>query len=60
MSDDLTFCYHNKCKNKKCMRHSSNIKIHYRPHSFAFFTECRYWDRPMEYFSASKAEEEKE
>ena len=51
MSEDITYCYHDKCKNKKCERHQNNIRLHYIPHSFAFFTNCKYWDRPMEYFT---------
>ena len=43
MSEDKTYCYNLKCKNKKCERHSDNIKVHYIPHSFAFFTSCKYW-----------------
>lgn len=49
MSDDITFCYNRMCKNKKCMRHPINIHVRYIPHSFAYFTECEYWDMPMEH-----------
>ena len=54
MSDDITFCYYSKCKNKKCERHPSNIKVHYIPHIFAFFKDCEYWDMPETYFTTSK------
>lgn len=38
MSDDITFCANSKeCKNKKCMRHDSNISDRYIPHSFSYF-----------------------
>ena len=53
MSEDKTYCYNFKCKNKKCERHSDNIKVHYILHSFAFFTSCKYWDIPMQYFTTS-------
>lgn len=54
MSDDITFCYYSKCKNKKCERHPSNIKVHYIPHRFAFFKDCEHWDMPETYFTTSK------
>lgn len=60
MSDDITFCYYSKCKNKKCERHPSNIKVHYIPHSFAFFKDCEHWDMPETYFTTSKEEEDDE
>jgi hypothetical protein len=44
MSEDITFCYNEKCKNRKCERHISHIKKNYIPHSFAFFMDCKYWD----------------
>ena len=53
MSEDITFCYHSKCKNKKCERHSSNIKQYYIPHSFDFFKDCVWWDLPETYISIS-------
>ena len=56
MCEDITYCYHSKCKNKKCERHQDNIKVHYILHSFAFFTSCKYWDRPMEYIAPSNGE----
>lgn len=43
MSDDITFCLNDKCNNKKCTRHKSNIKLPYIPYSFAKFEECKYW-----------------
>ena len=36
-SDDITFCTNKKCTIKKCMRNPKNIRLHYRPHSFADF-----------------------
>lgn len=48
MSEDITFCYNEKCKSKKCERHISHIKKHYIPHSFAFFKDCKYWDMKEE------------
>ena len=72
MSEDITFCYHLKCKNTKCERHASNITQHYVPnitqhyvpnitqhyvpHSFAFFKDCEHWDLPEKYFTTSKGE----
>lgn len=53
MSEDITFCYHLKCKNKKCERHASHIKQHYVPHSFAFFKDCEHWDLPEVYYAPS-------
>lgn len=53
MSDDITFCYNTKCKNKKCERHPVNILIPYREHSFAFFKECEYWNVPETYYAPS-------
>ena len=58
MSDDITYCYHSKCKNKRCERHPSNIRVHYIPHSFAFFKDCEHWDMPETYFEASREGEE--
>ena len=58
MSEDITFCYCLKCKNKKCDRHASNITQHYREHSFAFFKDCEHWDLPEKYYTAQEAEEE--
>lgn len=40
MSEDITYCYNTKCKNLKCERHSSKIKVYYIPHSYGFFKEC--------------------
>lgn len=55
MSEDITFCYNGKCKNRKCERHISNIKKHYIPHSFAFFEDCKHWnyDTHEEYTSVA-------
>lgn len=53
MSEDITFCYNEKCKNRKCERHISHIKKHYIPHSFAFFKDCKYWDMKEEYTSVN-------
>lgn len=44
MSEDITYCFHSKCTNKKCERHPFSIKQYRIPHSFAFFEECKYWD----------------
>ena len=52
-AEDITYCYYNKCSNKKCERHSSNIKKHYVPHSFDFFKDCAWWDMPETYFTTS-------
>ena len=46
MSDDITFCFNTKCRNKKCERNPKNIKAPYREHSFAFYKDCEYWDMP--------------
>lgn len=45
MSDDITFCFNDKCKNKKCMRHPDNIIQKWHDHSFALFEDCKYWDK---------------
>ena len=60
MSEDITFCYYHKCPNRKCERHDSHIKIPYKPHSFAFYKSCKYWDMPEQYFAASDAQEGKD
>ena len=52
MSDDITFCFNTKCKNKKCERNPKNILMPYRDHSFAFFKECEYWDVPEIFYTA--------
>lgn len=54
MSDDITFCFNNKCKNTGCERNPKNIKAPYRDHSFAFFQECEYWDVPETYYTAQE------
>ena len=54
MSEDITYCYNIKCKNRKCRRHASQIKEHYIPHSYGFFKDCTWWDLPEQYFIASK------
>ena len=45
MSDDITFCFNDKCKNKKCMRHPDNTIQKWHDHSFALFEDCKYWDK---------------
>ena len=60
MNEDITFCYHFKCPNKKCERHADNIKQHYVPHSFGFFKDCEHWDLPEVYFTTSGEEERNE
>lgn len=45
MSDDITFCFNDKCKNKECFRHPSNITQLWRDHSFANFEECEHWGK---------------
>lgn len=55
MSDDITFCFNTKCKNKKCERNPKNIQVPYIDHSFAFFKDCEYWDLPeVEYEPSSE------
>jgi hypothetical protein len=55
MTEDITFCYNSRCKNKKCERHISHIKKHYIPHSFAFFKDCKYWDaKEIEHYTVSQ------
>lgn len=54
MSDDITFCFNNKCRNADCERNPKNIKVPYRDHSFAFFKECEYWDVPETYYTAQE------
>lgn len=44
MSEDITYCFHYKCTNKKCERHPSNIKEYGIPHSYAFFDNCERWN----------------
>ena len=58
MSEDMTYCYNFECKNRKCERHSSHIKVHYIPHNFGFFKDCVWWDLPEQYFSVSKIDGE--
>lgn len=53
INDDITFCYYSECPNKECFRHSSNIKVHYVPHSFGFFKDCEHWNLPEVYFEPS-------
>ena len=57
MSDDITFCYNTKCRNKKCERNPKNILMPYREHSFAFFKDCEYWDVPEVWYSAQEGDE---
>lgn len=40
MSQDITFCAYSNCKNKECIRHTSNIADTTMPHSFAYFDSC--------------------
>ena len=54
MSDDITFCFNNHCRNTGCERNPKNIKVPYRDHSFAFFKECEYWDVPETYYMAQE------
>lgn len=58
MSDDITFCYNTKCKNKECERNPANIVMPYRPHSFAFYYECEFWDQPKLYYTAQEDDDE--
>ena len=50
MSDDITFCFNNHCRNRKCERNPANIRVPYKPHSFAFFKDCEYWNLPNDDF----------
>lgn len=49
MSDDITFCSSETCKNKDCFRHRSNIKEPRIPHSFLMFEGTEY----CEYYTES-------
>lgn len=60
MSDDITFCFNNHCRNRVCERNPVNIRVPYRPHSFGFFKECEYWDVPETYYAASEKQEDGE
>lgn len=60
MSDDITFCFNNHCRNRECERNPANIKVPYRDHSFAFFHECEYWDVPETYYTAQEKAVEKD
>ena len=53
-SDDITFCYYRKCKNRKCFRHPSNIRIPYIPHSFAFYKDCEHWEMEETYYETQE------
>lgn len=57
MSDDITFCFNSKCRNKGCERHQSNIKIPYREHSFSFFKDCKYWGIPETVYVGQNSDE---
>ena len=37
-TDDITFCSHEDCELKSCMRHQSNIRQPQYPHSFSVET----------------------
>lgn len=54
MSEDITFCFHVKCKNTDCERNACHIKQRYRDHSFAMFEECEHWDVGKTYYSPSE------
>jgi hypothetical protein len=43
MSEDITFCSKSDCKNTKCERNPKNIKQEGFYHSYAMFTECKYY-----------------
>lgn len=58
MSDDITFCFNNHCRNRECEWNPVNIQVPYRPHSFGFFKDCEYWDVPETFYSASVESEE--
>ena len=38
ISDDITFCPHEDCEMKTCMRHQSNIRNKKVPHSYSVET----------------------
>lgn len=57
MSEDITFCFHVKCKNTDCERNACHIKQHYRDHSFAMFVECEHWDVGKTYYYPSDGKE---
>ena len=42
MNEDITFCGYKKCPNRKCERHTSNIKRYDILPSFAYFDDCEY------------------
>lgn len=46
MSEDITFCGYRDCPNKECERHTSHIKNPHILHSYAYFTECKYFKLP--------------
>ena len=58
MSDDMTFCCNNHCRDTSCERNPVNIRYPYREHSSAFFTECEHWDMPEVVFEPSEEEQE--
>lgn len=60
MSDDTTFCFNTKCRNRECERNPKNILIPYREHSFAFFKDCEYWDVPEVYYAQQSTDEQRE
>lgn len=43
MSSYISYCYNQKCPNKKCERHISHIKDDGGLYSFMFFTDCVWW-----------------
>lgn len=62
MTDDITFCMSETCKNKKCFRHHSNIQDRTIPHSFSMFENtdtCPLYTKEMTLDEAIKHCKEK-
>ena len=37
ISDDISFCMNDKCRDRSCFRNPKNIRIPYIAHSFMYF-----------------------
>lgn len=45
MTEDIEFCLHRECKNRKCERHPSNIRCWWFDHSFVDLKDTDFCKR---------------